>query len=227
MVNSKGHPVDVRSAYDADRAAALAGVPKSTLHYWARTAVLIPSASRQRVRLWSFEDLMSLRIIDWLRRSKDDSLGHEIPGTSMRVIRRALESLRSLDMNLWSAGEGTPIRVDRAGKIYLDDDDEIRDPSGQTAWRDILNPLAPFSSIGSLKGPDLRQPRPHLRIVPGKLAGEPHIQNTRLETRTIAALAHRGFAIDEILAMYPFVSQIQVEESIDLERQLAHNLSAA
>lgn len=52
-----------RGAYPADRAAALSGVPVSTVHWWARHDVLVPSISAQRVKLWSYPDLMGLRII--------------------------------------------------------------------------------------------------------------------------------------------------------------------
>lgn len=31
-----------RGAYSADRAASLSGVPKSTVHYWARKEILVP-----------------------------------------------------------------------------------------------------------------------------------------------------------------------------------------
>lgn len=40
-----------RGAYQADRAAALSGVPLSTVHWWAREEILVPSISAQRVKL--------------------------------------------------------------------------------------------------------------------------------------------------------------------------------
>jgi MerR HTH family regulatory protein len=58
-----------KGAYPADRAAALSGVPKSTIHYWAREEILVPSISAEKVKLWSYPDLMGLRIIYWLRRA--------------------------------------------------------------------------------------------------------------------------------------------------------------
>jgi hypothetical protein len=76
------------TAYTADRAAALAGVPQSTLHYWAREGILTPSVSSERVKLWSFADLMALRAVEWLRRKK--ILGaKDVPPTRMPEIRRA------------------------------------------------------------------------------------------------------------------------------------------
>src|SRR4051794_16328897 len=62
--------MDLQGAYTADRAAALSGVPKSTIHWWARNDILIPKVSSTKVKLWSYGDLMSLRVIYWLRRKK-------------------------------------------------------------------------------------------------------------------------------------------------------------
>jgi DNA-binding transcriptional MerR regulator len=45
--------MDLLGAYAADRAAALSGVPQSTIHWWARNEILIPSVSAERVKLWS------------------------------------------------------------------------------------------------------------------------------------------------------------------------------
>lgn len=53
--------MEPRGEYTAERAAALSGVPKSTVHYWARQGILIPSGSPERVKLWSYGDLMALR----------------------------------------------------------------------------------------------------------------------------------------------------------------------
>jgi DNA-binding transcriptional MerR regulator len=50
-------------AYTADRASALSGVPKSTIHYWARTLLLVPTVSASKVKLWSYADLMGVRVI--------------------------------------------------------------------------------------------------------------------------------------------------------------------
>jgi len=64
------------------------------------------------------------------------------------------------------------------------------------------------------------RPRPHLRIVPSKRAGEPHIEGSRLTTPTIAALGERGFNPSEIAERYD-VDDISVAEALDLERDLA------
>jgi hypothetical protein len=84
--------MEPRGAYTAERTAALSGVPKSTVHYWSRKGILIPSVSPERVKLWSYGDLMALRTIYWLRQTKRDQSGREVPRTAMKAIRRARRS---------------------------------------------------------------------------------------------------------------------------------------
>ena len=60
----------LRGVYGGRRAAALAGMPYSTLHYWAREGVVVPSISPERVRLWSWSDLLKLRAVKWLRENR-------------------------------------------------------------------------------------------------------------------------------------------------------------
>lgn len=50
-------------AYEVPRAAALAGVPLSTLYHWAREEVVTPSVSATREKLWSYRDLLTLRLV--------------------------------------------------------------------------------------------------------------------------------------------------------------------
>lgn len=224
-VGRKRAQTERRTAYAADRAASLAGVPRSTLHYWARTGLLVPSVSPERVKLWSFEDLIALRTIDWLRQGKVGLEGEPIPPTAMNKIRRAIRRVHELDLPL---GDPTAysVLVDREGKIYVSEDGHVESVDGQRIVDDSLDLLAPFGE-GEVRGPDLRSPRPHLRIVPGKLAGEPHVEQTRLETRALAALHDRGYSAGEISELYPFVEESVIREALDLEMQLSTNLQAA
>ena len=65
-------------------------------------------------------------------------------------------------------------------------------------------------------GPDLLQPRPLLRIIPGKLHGEPHLVNTRISSATIYALHADGFSLAQIREMYPEA----LSQAVDLEESL-------
>ena len=92
---------------------------------------------------------------------------------------------------------------------------------------ETLNLTAPFPTEPGVKGPHLVEPRPHLRIVPGKLAGSPHVQRTRIETQALAALIRRGANEDNVYQLYPVLKVDEIREAIDLEAQLDRNLGVA
>jgi uncharacterized protein (DUF433 family) len=218
-----------RGAYSADRAAALSGVPKSTIHWWARHDVLIPSISAERVRLWSFSDLMGLRIIYWLRQTKEAPDGAMVPATTMPAVRRALRQVAELDLLLWSEETGPVVRVDRGGSVIVDaaDGPEAAHRQRRFAHEDLLSVTDPFRALNGAQGPDLHAPRPRLRIVPGKLGGSPHVAHTRLESQAIGALATGGLPVAKIYELYPSVDPSAIDQALDLERQLARNLHIA
>jgi uncharacterized protein (DUF433 family) len=206
--------------YEARRAAALSGVPKSTVYDWARKGVVVPSISPEREKLWSYADLMALRIVSWLRHPKGPA-GSQRPPSAMHHVRAALGQLERLGLDLWDGREGrSPLVVDRSGEIFIVEDDDASDVRGQLVAGELLDLLGPFDSGDGSRGPDLRRPRPHLQIVPGKCAGEPHVEGTRLTTTAIAALVDRGFTIDDLARLYPDEPPSGFAEAIDLERSL-------
>ena len=218
---------EIQGAYTADRAAALSGVPWSTVHYWARHEILVPSVSPTKVKQWSYADLMGLRTIHWLRQRKVTTEGSDVPRTAMPAVRTALKMLRDLDLDLWTEDGGPSVAVDPAGHVFVRIRDTVETEGGvQPLHPDLLDLIEPFKTL-TTHGPDLQKPREHLRIVPGKLSGSPHVAHTRLETVTIASLRNRGFQTAKIESLYPKVMPIGLIEAIDLEEQLSGNLRAA
>jgi hypothetical protein len=131
--------MDLAGTYPADRAASLSGVPKSTVHYWARTELLVPSVSPERIKLWSFTDLLALRTIYWLRQPKTKA-GREVPPSKMHVVRRALRRLRQLDLEMFD--DGRPIVA------ITSDGDVVIAPPGrtpETSAGQLLDPARIFS----------------------------------------------------------------------------------
>jgi hypothetical protein len=177
--------------YEAWRAAALSGVPVSTVYYWARTELIVPSISPTKEMLWSYGDLMALRIVSWLRHTKrvenglvywdgqDWTGAHDdiVRRSPMREVRRALVWLDKLDLDIWRDGaeaeSPSPLLVDRSGKVWIRTERGLTNTHGQ--WTvdlpaELFNLLAPFEPAGH-RGPNLLKPRPSLRIVPLKVAG--------------------------------------------------------
>ncbi|MGI9156816.1 MAG: hypothetical protein ACR2FG_09295 [Marmoricola sp.] len=94
-------PIASAGCYDAHRAAALSGVPKSTVYDWARKEVVVPSISPRQEKLWSYADLMALRIVSWLRRPKSESSNGRLPASPMSQVREALTQLDRMNLNIW------------------------------------------------------------------------------------------------------------------------------
>jgi uncharacterized protein (DUF433 family)/DNA-binding transcriptional MerR regulator len=211
----------LRGVYSAERAAALSGVPIRTVYYWASHDIWAPTLSDRRPKLWTYADLIAMRTIYWLRQDKPDV---ETSRSTMREVRRTIRAVAGHGVTL------TDVRVlvDRRGKVIFEtvageawealDGDET-----QMVAANVLNVLAPFPTEPGHIGPDLVKPRPNLRIIPGKLAGEPHVRWTRIPTQIVAALSKDGFATAEIIRLYPDLTPEVVAECIDLEEQLLKN----
>ena len=202
-----------RGVYSAERAAALAGVPVSTLHYWARKELYRPSISPEpRVRFWSWMDLLALRMIDWLRHEGPQGLKPRVP---ISRIRKALGELDQLGIPPEAFHE--VIMVTRDGSLFIRSADNSVSalPGRQQAWTTMLEVVRPYKT-----GPDLLEPRPLLRIIPGKLHGEPHLLDTRITSAAVYALYQAGYDIPAIREMYPEVIPAALHEAIDLEHTL-------
>ena len=164
-----------RSAPELNYVAALTWAARACSSSMAsRRSVLIPSVSDVRPMRWSYADLIGLRIVSWLRHPNGEP-HPEYSASPMPEVRRALNQMELHHLDLWSESEGgrTPLFVDQEGQITIRTSEGDVRATGQTAL-DVLDSLAPFSPESS-RGPDLVRPRPHLRIVPGKVAGEPVI----------------------------------------------------
>lgn len=209
--------------YDAGRAAALSGVPKSTVYWWARQQIVVPSVSPVQEKLWSFGDLMALRLVAWLRHVKIQNDVEIVRRSPMSEVRGAIQMLNANGISLWDHElQRSPILVDARGQIFVRlGRSEIVDLRGAKALPKLetFGLTEPFSVEDANPAPDLLAPREHLRIVPGKVAGEPHVLNTRVTSLALGALARDGFAAARIADMYGLKSDV-VEEAISLERQL-------
>lgn len=220
----------LRGAYSAERAAALAGVPQSTIYYWARHGIYVPTLSRERVMLWSWSDLLALRAIYWLRAAKPEL---EIQSTTMRSVRQVLAALEEdfgTRLGEHLASRSVILLVDARGRPYIEVGEAVLRPiaSGvyqKTSAEVSIDLLAEYEPGLGLHGPHLLVPRPLLRIIPGKLGGQPHVYDTRVETRVIMALKARGYETKRLLEFYPFLDPNSVQQAIDLEEQLTKNLT--
>jgi len=213
----------LEGVYPAQRASQLSGVPVSTVHYWARTNLVVPSISPVREKFWSFADLLALRVVSWLRHAKR----HEDQAflrSTMPDVRIALSDLASRGRQLFDVDENGIRRcvllASPSGQIAIADRGTLR-ASGSPQLLAPLDILAEYRVELDSVGPDLVVPRPHLRIVPGKLAGEPHLQGSRIATSVISGLSREGYSQPQIAALYPQADREAIAEAIEFEGSLA------
>jgi uncharacterized protein (DUF433 family) len=185
-----------------------------TLHHWAHTGFVPPSVSPDpRDYLWSWGDLLALRAIDWLRRKKDDP---DLPRASIHSIRAALSELERDGLPRHKLRD-LAISSDGSLFFYEPDGRTIRaETSRQEAMPGVLKLVSAYND----RGPDLLEPRPLVRILPGKLHGEPHVVHTRISTAVLYELHREGYSDDQIRRMYPDVSDDALDQAIELEQSL-------
>ncbi len=186
---------------------------------------MVPSVSAERVRLWSYSDLLALRTVYWLRQRKTLEPGHEIPASTMPTVRRALAELARQELPLEHEGRAT-LFVALDGSIVVRGRDASASLDGQTLIPGVLDLIAPFTTPEKTRGVDLLRPAEHIRIIPRKLGGAPHVEGTRIDTEGLAALEARGFDVPAIVRLYPDLEPEQVEDALRVERQLRDNLAA-
>jgi hypothetical protein len=155
-----------RARYSAERAAQLSGIPRSTIYDWQRATVYRPDFYRASPMMWSYRDLIYLRLLAWLR-----SQGMERPTAADRVaaIKRSVLEGERID------------RLRSDGNIVLIDDEPENRFSGENVLPTLsslfgeFDLLEPVRELGDrpLWGPDLVTPSDHTYISPWVLAGEP------------------------------------------------------
>ena len=173
---------------------------------------MIPSISPVREKLWSFQDLLTLRATHWLRQRKG-----AMPASPMQEVRAVLEQTVQQGHDPWN-DDAVRICVDLDGRIFLDWVGQLRaDAYGQSATKSA-------SSIDLLDvfgdSPGLVRPTPHVRIAPARLSGEPPVLDTRIGTLILFALIKDGYDSGAVAKLYD-LPEAQVREAVQYEMDLA------
>jgi DNA-binding transcriptional MerR regulator len=201
-------------AFPDTRAARLARVSMRRLRYWEETHLVRPSINRQlsprnTVRLYSFQDLLSLLVVAELRTERDMSLQH---------IRRVVQHLRA-------RGYEAPLRelkfatLGREGReIYF------QHPDG--SWEGDLRPdqivLEKVLRLDRLRArinEAVRRPAKDAgRVVTlrGVHASAPVFAGTRIRVSTVQEYLEHGYGTDAILEAFPDLKAADVDKARQL-----------
>lgn len=205
-----------RGRYATNRAAQLSGVPSRTIQNWRSANVYVPDFDSTRP-LWSYRDLILIRMVAWLRQRGIP------PVRAGSYAQKAKERL--------TAGEDIRMVMATHRTAVLDDD--LFDPvvgEGFLPYDNLSELLSVFelqstqdSDFGRrrLWGPDLITPSEYTSISPLVLGGEPCIRRSRIPTANIHALRReRGLSTSQIVDLYPYLKPEEANDAYDLESRL-------
>lgn len=207
---------NVIGAFSEEQASLLSGVSLYQLRRWNREGLLVASygVAEPHVpygRLYSFRDIVSLRILNDLRNEK---------GIPLQELRAVSEKLAHLGDARWTA---TTLYV--LGKRVVFDDPRTNKRtevvSGQRVF-DIPLRVAIASTRKAVRALNRRDG------VVGKIAQNKFVaQNqrvfagTRIPVRAVREFAEAGYSVEQIIAEYPDLTPADIAAALALEAAAA------
>lgn len=205
-------PGVVRSAFTEDQVTRLTGVSKRQMRYWARDGFFVPSidlsGSGISQRLYSFRDLVSLKVLAALRNKAGVSLLH---------LRDVKKRLNHLGEGLWAS---TTLYVLGKRIVFENDADGHREDvvSGQAV---LAIPLRIVTgemeeAVGALRR---RDPDDYGRVARKRSVAQnqPVLAGTRIPVRAVKDFHDAGYSVDEIKQQYPSLTEADIRAAIAFE----------
>lgn len=208
-------------AYPATLAATLSGATLRQLAYWRRDVpghgvLLAPEYGQPRSPMYSFRDIMALRMFVQLRGE-----------TSLQRIRRAVAWLAqqhpdthlSLHRLRAEPGGRTIVWISQEGDFF-----DVVEHQGQAGIKVVMQDiLGPFTTVSGRQVPDLVEPTHGVSIDPDVRGGFPVMTGTRIPYDVVSGLLDDGLDDDEIRELYPAISP----ESLSGASEFAHIVEEA
>jgi uncharacterized protein (DUF433 family)/DNA-binding transcriptional MerR regulator len=202
--------LNVVGAFDEDQVVRLTGVSKTQLRYWDRTNFYRPKYATENrrepfSRVYSFKDVVSLRVLNTLRNQF---------GVSLQHLREVREKLAHLADERW-----TGVRLSALNRrvIWLEPDTEkVQEVISGQFLVDI--------SLGLVIS-DTKKMVDDLNRREGDLIGriekvrsvnhsEPVVAGTRIPVRAIKNFAAAGYSLEQIQAEYPTLTLDDIKAAI-------------
>lgn len=207
----------VISAFSEEQTERLTGVSRSQLRYWDQTDFYTPSyAERNRrlpfSRVYSFKDIVSLRVLHTLRNE------HQI---SLQELRKVRDKLRKRGIETWI---GVRLWVLNKSVVWQDPDTER--PQNVVSKQYVV-PMDLGAVVAETRNAVAAMTRPTERafgIVERSRYinhNAPVIAGTRIPVSAIKRFATAGYSIDQILKEYPDLTDKDVKAALAYEPRAA------
>lgn len=201
----------VISGFTEAQAARLTGVSLRQLRYWADDGFFAPSLATPdlpHLRLYSFRDLVSLKVLNQLRNKE------KIP---LQELRRTKRRLSELGERLW--GETTLYVFGK--RVVFHNPATGRLEEAATGQGVLKIPLKVVTGDIQKAVDAMRQRRPEaigkIERTRGVVQYKPVIAGTRIPVASIRAFAEAGYSHEAIREQYPSLTIGDIKAALDYE----------
>lgn len=198
---------NVIGAFSEEHAEKLTGISRHQLRRWDRSGFLVPSYGWEDrrdafSRIYSFRDLVSLRVLNDLRNEKKVPLQH---------LRKVSEKLAHLGDQKWTS---TTLYVLGKRVVFEDPRTSLREEvvSGQRVF-DIPLRVVISSTRQAVRDLNIRGADKVGKIVQAKFVmhNEPVLAGTRIAVGAIQRFLAAGYSASDIIGEYPDLMPADIE----------------
>jgi uncharacterized protein (DUF433 family) len=210
---------NIIAAFDEDHAARLSGVSRAQLSSWYRTGFFIPAYERSGKtafrRVYSFHDIVSLRVLNTLRNQFRVSLQH------LREVGEKLN--RRFAENKWT---GTKLYVLKSKVSWVDPDSEPKLPSEILSGQYIVPVVLDDVVLDTRKEMDkliARNPETIGKIIRSRYINHnaPVVSGTRVRVSAIKAFSEAGYSVAQIIEEYPGLTEEDIHAALAYKKDVA------
>jgi uncharacterized protein (DUF433 family) len=201
---------NIVSAFSEEQTQRLTGVTVAQLRYWDRTNFFTPSLAdenrrRPYGRVYSFQDLVCLKILNTLRNEARVSLPH---------LREVKDKLAHLGDDMWAR---TTLYVLNRKVVFDNPDTRQREEivSGQGV---LQIPLQVVQSNMERAVKELwkrdKATVGKIQRTPGIASNKPVVAGTRIPVSAIKAFREAGYTIEQIREQYPVLTDVDIRAAL-------------
>jgi uncharacterized protein (DUF433 family) len=203
--------MSVIAGFTEAQAARLTGISGRQLRYWAGDGFFAPSLTTPdlpHLRLYSFRDLVSLKVLNQLRNKE------KIP---LQELRRTKKGLRDLGEHLWAE---TTLYV-FGKRVVFHNPSMGRLEEAATGQGVLKIPLKVVAGDVQKAVDAMRKRRPEsigkIERKRGVVQHQPIIAGTRIPVSSIRAFAEAGYSHEAIRKQYPSLTIDDIKAALDYE----------
>jgi DNA-binding transcriptional MerR regulator len=204
----------VIAAFSEDQAVRLTGVRKGQLRYWDKSEFFSPSFCNDKFRegfgrIYSFRDIVSLKVLGILRNKHDVSVQH---------LREVKQNLASESKGAWS---GVKLYVVNKRVHWVERETGL--PQDVASKQYVLQPIDLDYVVDKVRGDILEI----IKRDSGKVGqiervrslnkSAPVIGGTRITVQAIQRFHSAGYSIRQILLEYPDLKKADVEAALSFD----------